>query len=293
MQDLLLYPLEGKPFEPGIGSGPAKKVSVKFIFATNQDLERLASEGKFRSDVLARIVSKVYVPALRERPEDVPLLVEHFASMAARELKHEISIISPKAMNLLLLYSYAAGNARELQSELYKAIGKAMLEGDHILRAVYLSDRFRASGKDLPSTKEETPLSSSADSGLTSIDESREIGVLRKHQFRIWPSERELGYSHKSRTLSNHLRGICIKALSENDWDIEMTARKLAGEEDPKLIDKIRSKLIRFLKNVEENVRKGTEQKLFNNLPAHYHSAFHAAIAYVRSRAASDFTLSN
>lgn len=287
VQDLLLYPLEGKPFEPGIGKGPVRKVSIKFIFATNQEPERLVPEGRFRGDVLARIFARIQVPPLRERPEDISLLIDHFTAISAKELKHEISVISPKAMNLLLNYSYTAGNVRELKSELYKAIGKAMLEGDHTLRAGYLSERFWVSKKVPPFVSEESSLPAQADSISTSIDKSRELAVLRKHQFQLKPSEKELGYSHKSRTLSNHLRGICIKALSESEWDLEKAARKLAGKDDPKLIGKIKGKLNRFLYHIEKSVRKGTEEKLFNNLPAPYHPAFHSAISYIRTKDAS------
>ena len=288
VQDLLLYPLEGKTYEPGIGSGPAKKVSVKFIFATNRNLKQLAEEGRFRSDVLARIVNIVHVPPLRERAEDIPLLIEHFTAMAARELKHDISSISPKAMNLLLNYDYAAGNVRELKSEIYKAIGKAMLEGDHVLRAGYFSEQLSASGRARSFTDEDARIPGPAGSMPTGFNESKEIEILRKHQFRIRPSEKELDYSHKSRTLSNHFRGICIKTLSENEWDVERAARRLAGGDDPRLIEKVKGKLIRFFTNVEENVTEGTEKKLFNNLPAQYHPAFHAAISHIRSKSPSE-----
>jgi transcriptional regulator with GAF, ATPase, and Fis domain len=288
VQDLLLYPLEGKSFEPGIGAGPARKVSAKFIFATNQDLGQLVSAGRFRADVLSRIVTRIHVPPLRERPEDVPLLVEHFTSMASQELKHEISVISPKAMNLLLQYNYAAGNVRELKSELYKAIGRAMLGGDHVLRAGYLSEQFSPSKSDARTASEDLSASTRKDSIPIDLDDSRELAVLRKHHFQIKPSEKEIGYSHKSRTLSNHLRGICIKALWESGFDFEKAARRLAGEDDPALIGKIEGKVNRFYHHIEKSVQGGTENKLFNNLPADYHQAFHAAISHIRAKTSSE-----
>jgi transcriptional regulator of aromatic amino acid metabolism len=61
-QDLLLYPLQGKPFEPGIGSGPSHRVSVKFVLATNRDPEKLVRTGTFRADVLSRIGTRIEIP---------------------------------------------------------------------------------------------------------------------------------------------------------------------------------------------------------------------------------------
>ncbi|MDA9983404.1 sigma 54-interacting transcriptional regulator, partial [Gammaproteobacteria bacterium] len=105
VQDLFLYPLEGKPFDPGIGSGPSKKVSVKFIFATNSNPEQLVEDGRFRNDVLARMATRIDIPPLRQRKEDIPLLVEHFVEQFSREQGQDISVVSAKALNLLQGYS--------------------------------------------------------------------------------------------------------------------------------------------------------------------------------------------
>lgn len=288
VQDLLLYPLEGKSFEPGIGGGPTKHVSVKFLLATNQDPERLVANGELRGDVLARMNSRVDIPALRERPEDIPVLIEHFRPLLCDELAHEISEISHKAMNLLTHYDYQHGNARELRSELQKAIGKAMLEDDPVLRAGYLSEHLQTAGPmGLASTDRDTrrtttpEVTRSREHGVQHHDEPHELMVLRKHRFQIKPSEQELGLSHKSRTLSNHFRGLCIEAMYRHDWDIDQAARSLAGVDDLRLLASLKRKIERFFNNIEDSVRDHHEQKLYNNLPTRYRRALDQAIERV------------
>jgi transcriptional regulator with AAA-type ATPase domain len=287
VQDLLLYPLEGKPFEPGIGRGGPRTASIKFVFATNREPSQLCSEGKFQPDVLARIGARIDIPPLRERSEDIPLLVEHFTRQICRELKHDITIISPKAMNLLSGYAYASGNARELQSELHKAIGKAILEDDGVLRAGYLSEPLQVA----------VPLTRATESQISTAPEAQykpavqeldkpgqpvELTVLQKHGFQLKPAERELGLSQKSRTLSNHLRGMCISALDAHQWELQRAARTLAGSSDPKIIARVEGKMRRYLKNIQDNVGRHTEKRLYNNLPAVYHGAMAHAIEKFR-----------
>ena len=277
VQDLFLYPLEDKAFDPGVGTGPSRSVSVKFIFATNREPENLVQEGKFRSDVLARIVTRVDIPPLRDRKEDIPLLVDRFTRHLSKELGHEITLVSNKAMNLLKSYSYHAGNVRELKAELQKAVNKASLEGDDVLRAGYLSQKLRPDQTEVETFAKTRSISPTR----SDLHESRELEVLRRHGFHITSAETELGYSHKAKTLSNHLRGICIQALVESDWDTDMAARTLASENNPKEISKLKTKIERFLSRIEDNVKKRTPEKLFNNLPARYHEALNKTITKV------------
>jgi transcriptional regulator with GAF, ATPase, and Fis domain len=182
-------------------------------------------------------------------------------------------------------YSYAHGNARELRAEIHQAIGKAMLEDDNVLRAGYLSEKLRAAMVP-PRTYAEHCGSESAGVAETTglSDELLELAALRRHSFQIKPAEEELGLSHKSRTLSNHLRGMCIKALSENDWNLQRAARWLCASEDSRIINRVEGKMRRFLKNIEDNAARHAERKLYNNLPSAYHESLAKAIRWVRSR---------
>ena len=288
IQDLFLYPFDGMPFEPGMGVGPARHVSVKFILAINQDPDRLLAAGGLRSDVMARVGTRIDVPPLRERKEDIPLLTEHFAAQVSRDLAHPISSISPKAMSLLAGYGYQKGNVRELKLEIRNAIGKALLEDDDVLRAGHVSDRITAVSAPESITSEETPeperVASSMSAFSSPDDPPRMLEVLKKHRFHLKTAERELGLSHKSRTLSNHLRGICFKALSERGWSIEAAVRALAGERDPRTHEKLEGKIRRYLQSVDDNVTQGTERRLFNNLPASYFEPVREAIERSRSK---------
>jgi hypothetical protein len=102
--------------------------------------------------------------------------------------------------------------------------------------------------------------------------------VLRQHAFEIRASEEALGLSHKSKTLSNHLRGMCIQALVDNDWDLEKAARKLVACDDRQVIARVQRKMQRYVRSLRERVGDGTEERLFNNLPSVYHKALSEAI---------------
>ena len=278
VQDLFLYPLEGKAFDPGIGSGPGKKVSVKFIFATNSDPDQLVAERKFRSDVLARMATRIDIPPLRQRKEDIPPLVEHFVEQFSMELGHEISVVTTKALNLLQRFPYESGNVRELRAEVQKAISKALLEDDGTLRAGYISEKIRLK---LPDDTAVIPRQTDRLERGPKMDDSVELSVLRRHKFQIISAEQELGYSHKSKTLSNHLRGMCIQVLADSAWNIDAAAKSLAGENSEKEISKLKSKMERFLTSIEVHIQNKTENKLFNNLPAIYHGSLRKAIAKI------------
>lgn len=106
------------------------KVDVRLIAATSKDLEKEIKEGKFREDLFYRLsVIPIYMPPLRERREDVPLLADHFlARYTQREVK-QIKGISPQAMERLSQYTWP-GNVRELENAIERAV--TLAEGDVI-----------------------------------------------------------------------------------------------------------------------------------------------------------------
>lgn len=290
VQDLLLYPLEGKAFEPGIGTGAPRMISVKFILATNRDPGLLVEKGELQGDVLARIGARITIPPLRERSEDIPVLVQHFLGLLSQEFDHVVETASPKAMNIIGNFSYSQGNARELYAELRKAVGKASLEKDSVLRAGYLSEALRAASIDQSNRfdngevrlsgalKKDHTLPGSAGSGVLSEELPRELVVLREHDFHIGQSENDLGLSHKSKTLSNYLRGLCIKALVENNWQPFSAAQSLAPQHDAKVVKKLERKIERYVRSIKERVGEGSEARLYVNLPAPYHHELSRAI---------------
>lgn len=115
MQAKILRVLEEKTYEP-LGSTKSSNADVRIIVATNHDLERLTKEGKFRDDLYYRInVISLELPPLRERKEDIPLLVDHFIHKKNIISGKQITGISKDAMTVLMNYDYS-GNVRELEN---------------------------------------------------------------------------------------------------------------------------------------------------------------------------------
>jgi len=120
MQLKLLRVLQEKRFEP-VGGSETVEVDVRVILASNQALETLVREGRFRQDLYYRInVVKIELPALRERAGDIPLLVEHFLQQFSETLGRQITGVTDEAMQTLRRYAWP-GNVRELGNALERA----------------------------------------------------------------------------------------------------------------------------------------------------------------------------
>lgn len=124
MQIELLRALESKQFTR-VGGTEIVKVDFRLISATNENLEKLVEEGKFREDLYYRLnVFTIYVPPLRERRSDIPTLVNYFIQKFARQMNKPVLKISDEAMEILLNHNWP-GNVRELEN----AIERAMVVG--------------------------------------------------------------------------------------------------------------------------------------------------------------------
>ena len=121
LQPKLLRVLQEREFER-LGSTRTMRTDARLIAATNRDLEALVNEQKFRSDLYYRLnVFPVRVPALRERPEDIPLLVRHFVQQFSRRISKVIDTIPSETMTTLVKYPWP-GNIRELQNVIERAV---------------------------------------------------------------------------------------------------------------------------------------------------------------------------
>jgi formate hydrogenlyase transcriptional activator len=121
LQPKLLRVLQEREFER-LGSPRTLRTDARLIAATNRDLATLADEQKFRPDLFYRLnVFPITVPALRERREDIPMLVRHFAQQFARRMKKNIEQIPTDAMEALTRYDWP-GNIRELQNLIERAV---------------------------------------------------------------------------------------------------------------------------------------------------------------------------
>jgi formate hydrogenlyase transcriptional activator len=168
LQAKLLRVLQEQEFER-LGSNRTHKVDVRLIAATHRDLPAMVKQGTFREDLYYRLkVFPIQVPALRQRPEDIPRLVRHFTALYAQRMNKRIDVIPADTMDALARYAWP-GNIRELQNFIERAVilspqstlraptselesfqspkeqnvpmnGLAAVERDHILRALEASN---------------------------------------------------------------------------------------------------------------------------------------------------------
>jgi DNA-binding NtrC family response regulator len=180
-----------------LGSTKVLRSDVRIVAATNRDLERLVAEEKFRADLFYRLdVVRIPVPPLRERREDIPLLVDHFLKAFAARGKKAVRGVSAEAMAVLARYGYP-GNIRELENIVERAL--VFAEGEMITTAdlpVHLTEKREEdlAAADLPLDEKVRRL------------ETREIrkaleaagGVKAKAARALGITERMLGYKIKT-----------------------------------------------------------------------------------------------
>ncbi|MBI2985433.1 MAG: sigma-54-dependent Fis family transcriptional regulator [Deltaproteobacteria bacterium] len=135
LQAKLLRVIEDKEVRP-LGASRGEKVDARILAASNRDLDQLVGEGRFRQDLFYRLnVIRIELPPLRERSEDIPLLVEHFIQKFSGKTKRRVQGLTEEALAAILNYHWP-GNVRELEHT--------------IERAVLLGKEEMISGNDLP-----------------------------------------------------------------------------------------------------------------------------------------------
>jgi DNA-binding NtrC family response regulator len=114
-----------------VGSTERTKIDVRMIAATNEDLEANMKKGKFREDLFYRLhVLPIFLPDLKDRKEDIPLLAYHFLDLYVKEAQKQIKGISKEVMNLLIEYHWP-GNVRELENIIERAV--IMTENEYLI----------------------------------------------------------------------------------------------------------------------------------------------------------------
>jgi formate hydrogenlyase transcriptional activator len=170
LQPKLLRVLQEQEFER-LGSSHTRRVDVRLIAATNQNLSRMVTEGKFRADLFYRLnVFPIMVPPLRERVEDIPLLSRYFASKYARRMNKRVERISASTMAALASYPWP-GNVRELQNFIERAV--ILTTGEEL--AAPLSELR---------TQDAVPVSiASADLSLREVEKEHILEALRQSRW--------------------------------------------------------------------------------------------------------------
>jgi DNA-binding NtrC family response regulator len=138
-----------------LGETIPTKVDVRVVAATNADLETMVAEGRFREDLYYRLnIIRLHLPPLRERREEIPLLLEHFLKLYSKQSHKEDITISPHTMDLLMVYDWP-GNVRQLTNEMqrlvaYKDSGEVITERD-LSAQIYQHRKGDLDSKDLTS----------------------------------------------------------------------------------------------------------------------------------------------
>ncbi len=147
LQPKLLRFLESNEVHP-LGEPAPVTVDVRVVAATNADLDRLMAEGKFRDDLFYRLnVVKLHIPPLRERREEIPLLLEHFLERTLKEAGKTGVRLDESTAEFLLLYAWP-GNVRELANEVRRMV--ALAESGAVIMPEHLSPKIAATRRTVP-----------------------------------------------------------------------------------------------------------------------------------------------
>ena len=145
MQGLLLRFLETGELQKVGADGGGRVVNVRVIAATNRDLREMIKQGTFREDLFYRLnVIHIVVPPLRDRREDIPLLIAHFLSQFAASNQAPVATVAPDAMKALMEYSWP-GNVRELENVMERLVvtsQETTLTTEHLPPEVRVQDRL-------------------------------------------------------------------------------------------------------------------------------------------------------
>jgi two-component system nitrogen regulation response regulator NtrX len=188
-----------------LGSARTIKVDVRVIAATNKNLEEAIQRGEFREDLFFRLnVIPILVPPLRERREDLPLLVQHFAKLTSEEHNLKPKRFDPRAMEALQRYRWR-GNIRELRNAVERLM--IMSPGD-VVRVEDLPPEIRSDAPSRLSAAPEPSAAANHDRGEPLATQAPPPGTLREFK-------------------EAAERAFLVEKLRENNWNISKTAEAL------------------------------------------------------------------
>ena len=187
LQPKLLRVLQEQEFER-LGGTRTQRVDVRVVAATNLDLSNLVAQRQFRNDLYYRLnVFPIQIPALRERQEDIPLLVRYFVQRFSRSLNKSVAYIPADAMDALVRYSWP-GNVRELENLIERAVllspGKELRIPLSELKE--LSAPSAAYGADSSSSFGSSASSTSLTASISTLEEAERQHILRALKHTQW-----------------------------------------------------------------------------------------------------------
>ncbi|MEJ2102950.1 MAG: sigma 54-interacting transcriptional regulator [Ignavibacteriaceae bacterium] len=255
-----------------VGSTKLEKVNVRIFAATNKNLAELVKEKKFREDLYYRLnVITIDLPSLRERKEDVNVIAKSFMQSESNEIE-----ISKAALQALNDYQWK-GNVRELESVIKRAVIFVKSEKRNMIQ---LSDLPKELVKETSLTFEDIVIDS-----------------LKSKKFShssITETAKELGNVNRT-IIAENLRGVCLRSLVENNFDLGKTVRLISETGDEKINERVQSKIQIFVSNIEKDLRKVDTsnfeeiKKIFSskykNLPVKFHQSLDEVIKWkIRER---------
>jgi DNA-binding NtrC family response regulator len=243
LQAKMLRLLQEQTFER-VGGNETIRTDVRLIAATHHDLKADAAAGKFRPDLYYRLgVFTIHLPPLRERGDDVPLLVQHYLRRFSRELGREVQEVAPDVLERLRGYGWP-GNVRELQSVLKQALLRA---SGPVLLPAFLADLFGSAPHPSPPTTGErgggegtaAPVGAAPD--LEAFirqrlgPEAHDLYADTHRQVDRLLLPRVLEYTHGNQYQAARLLGIARQTLRQKlrDLGLHVTHSVEAGEDDP------------------------------------------------------------
>jgi DNA-binding NtrC family response regulator len=195
IQAKLLRVLQEREFTP-VGGTKAKKVDIRLIAATNKDLEKMIKEETFREDLYYRLnIVPIYLPLLRERQEDIPLLAVHFLKKYAEEMGKTIKGFTPEAMEKLMKYPWP-GNVRELENVIERTV--VMIE-DEMVRVEHL---ILPGQEEKEGWESQVPMSSEElkelkkqlrERAVEEVEKAFILNALERHQWNVTRAAEEVG----------------------------------------------------------------------------------------------------
>ena len=258
-QTKLLRVLQSGEFNR-VGGNETIRVNVRFIAASNKDIENLVGENKFRKDLYYRLnVIKISIPSLRSRKTDIPILIKHFFE---KEDAGHLNV-SNSVMEAFALYNWP-GNIRQLENVIKRVAILAKVENRNLIQIKELPAEIIGTLKNKFDIEEQV------------------IDKLRQKEFShnsISDTASELGGLHRG-TVVEYFRGVCFREFCEHQFDIEGAAVSIAGTEDEEILAKVKSKMEEYLNNLHRNIDKETpleqlKEKLnikYKKLPNRYHN---------------------
>ncbi len=195
IQAKLLRVLQEREFTP-VGGTKSKKVDIRLIAATNKDLEKMIKEGSFREDLYYRLnIVPIYLPTLKERQEDIPLLAIHFLRKYSEEMGKKIKGFTSEAMERLMRYPWP-GNVRELENVVERTV--VMMEEDMVRpEHIILPDQQRKadSAPYVPMTSEELKEMKKQlrEKAVEDIEKAFIISALERNQWNVTKASEDVG----------------------------------------------------------------------------------------------------